>query len=64
VAVIVEEGVSGSAAAAPIAAKAADFYLRQKYGVPIDTIQTLREHYQTGVPAPWAGRAREESEQG
>lgn len=64
VAVIVEEGVSGSAAAAPIAAKAADFYLRQKYGVPIDTIQTLREHYETGVPAPWAGRAREESEQG
>ncbi len=63
VAVIVEEGVSGSAAAAPVAAKAADFHLRQKYGIPTDTIQTLREHYQTGSPAPWAGRARRESEQ-
>ncbi len=58
VAVIVEEGVSGSAAAAPIASKAADFHLRQKYGIPTDTIQTLREHYLTGVPAPWAGQPR------
>jgi len=40
--------------AAPIAAKAADFYLRRKYGIPIDTIQTLAEHYAAGVPAPWA----------
>ena len=63
VTVIVEEGVSGSATAAPVAAKAADFHLRRKYGIPTDTIQTLREHYQTGVPAPWAGRTREESEQ-
>ena len=63
VTVIVEEGVSGSATAAPVAAKAADFHLRRKYGIPTDTIQTLREHYQTGVPAPWAGRIREESEQ-
>ncbi len=60
VTVIVEEGVSGSAMAAPVAAKAADFHLRRKYGMPTDTIQTLREHYQTGVPAPWAGRTREE----
>ena len=63
VTVIVEEGVSGSATAAPVAAKAADFHLRRKYGIPTDTIQTLREHYQTGVPAPWADRTREESEQ-
>ena len=63
VTVIVEEGVSGSATAAPLAAKAADFHLRLKYGIPTDTIQTLREHYQTGVSAPWAGRIREESEQ-
>ena len=56
VTVIVEEGVSGSAVAAPIASKAADFHLRMKYGIPTDTIQTLREHYLTGVPAPWAGQ--------
>jgi penicillin-binding protein 2 len=54
VAVIIEEGESGSRAAAPIAAKAADFHLRQKYGVPVDTIQTLGEHLNAGVPAPWA----------
>jgi hypothetical protein len=59
VAVIVEEGVSGSAAAAPVAAKAADFHLRQKYGLPLDTVQTLGEHYRMGVPAPWAGHAAE-----
>ena len=35
-------------------AKTADFYLRKKYGIPIDSIQTLREHYNTGTPAPWA----------
>ena len=64
VAVIIEEGVSGSAAAAPIASKTADFYLRQKYGVPSDTVQTLREHYMMGVPAPWAGGTRGEREQG
>lgn len=58
VAVIVEEGVSGSAAAAPVAAKAADFHLRRKYGIPTDSVQTLGEHYRAGVPAPWAGRPR------
>jgi penicillin-binding protein 2 len=56
--VLVEEGASGSAMAAPIGAKAADFYLRRKYGMPVDTVQTLREHYEQGVPAPWAGRTR------
>jgi hypothetical protein len=40
--------------AAPIAAKAADFHLRRKYGIPVDTIQTLGEHSERGVPAPWA----------
>jgi penicillin-binding protein 2 len=54
VVVLVEEGESGSAMAAPIAAKAADFHLRRKYGIETDTIQTLREHLQAGVPAPWA----------
>ncbi len=59
-AVIVEEGVSGSAMAAPVAAKAADFYLRRKYGVPTDSVQTLGEHYRFGVPARWAGQRRPE----
>ncbi len=54
IAVIVEEGESGSAAAAPIAAKAVDFHLRRKYGIPVDTIQTLFEHNVAGIPAPWA----------
>ena len=54
--VLVEEGVSGSATAAPIGAKAADFYLRRKYGVPVDTIQTYREHLLGGVR--WEGRVR------
>lgn len=52
--VLVEEGDSGSGVAAPIAAKAADFHLRRKYGIPVDSIQTLREHQEAGVPAPWA----------
>ena len=64
VAVIVEEGVSGSGAAAPIAAKAADFHLRRRHGMPTDTTQTLREHYERGVPVPWAGRAAEARELG
>ncbi|MFH1765299.1 MAG: penicillin-binding protein 2 [Gemmatimonadota bacterium] len=56
VVVIVEFGVSGSGVAAPIMAKTADFYLRRKYGIPVDSIQTLGEHYRTGTPAPWAAR--------
>ena len=51
---LVEFGGGGSAVAAPIVAKTADFYLRRKYGIPIDTIQTLAEHVEAGVPAPWA----------
>ncbi len=56
-AVLVEEvapGEGGSSVAAPVAAKAADFHLRRKYGMPLDTIQTLGEHLRAGVPAPWA----------
>jgi penicillin-binding protein 2 len=51
---LVEFGLGGSTAAAPIVAKAADYYLRRKHGIPLDTIQTLREHYNAGRPAPWA----------
>ncbi len=43
VAAIVEFGGGGSRVAAPIVAKASDFYLRRRYGMPIDTLQTLRE---------------------
>ncbi len=50
---IVEFGESGSGVAAPIVAKTADYYLRKKHGIPIDTIQTLREHLLAGRPAPW-----------
>jgi penicillin-binding protein 2 len=49
---IVEFGESGSRVAAPLVSKAADFYLRKKHGIPIDTIQTLGEHLMTrGWPA-------------
>jgi penicillin-binding protein 2 len=51
VVVLLEEGETG---AAPLAAKAADYHLRRKYGIPVDTIQTLGEHFAAGVPAPWA----------
>lgn len=52
---IVEFGQSGSGVAAPLVAKTADFYLRREYGIPVDSIQTLGEHWRTGTPAPWAG---------
>jgi penicillin-binding protein 2 len=51
---LVEFGESGSGMAAPLMAKTADFYLRRKHGLPIDTVQTLREHFEAGRPAPWA----------
>jgi penicillin-binding protein 2 len=54
VVVLVEYGGGGSSRAAPIMAKTADFYLRQKHGIPIDTIQTLREHILTGPWPSWA----------
>ena len=50
VVVLVEFGGGGSAVAAPVAAKVADLYLRRKYGMPVDTIQTLREHLIAGRP--------------
>lgn len=55
VAVVLEFGEKGSTAA-QYASKAVDFYLRRKHDVPLDTIQTLREHLQAGKPAPWAWR--------
>ena len=53
VATIIEAGEHGSDVA-QIAAKVADYYLRQKHGMQIDTIQTLREHWQAGRAARWA----------
>ena len=53
VATIIEAGEHGSDVA-QVAAKVADYYLRKKHGMQIDTIQTLREHWLTGRPARWA----------
>jgi penicillin-binding protein 2 len=50
VVVLVEFGGGGSAVAAPVAAKVVDLYLRRKHGMPVDTIQTLREHLISGRP--------------
>lgn len=51
---MVEQGGGGSTTAAPIVAKAADFYLRKKHGIPVDTIQTLREHLMSRGWPSWA----------
>ncbi len=48
--VLLEESDGG---AAPIAAKAADFHLRRKHGIPVDSIQTRGEHIAAGINAPW-----------
>jgi penicillin-binding protein 2 len=56
IAVIVEYGEGGSSMAAPIMAKTADYYLRRKYDIPVDTIQTWGEHLRSGRPAPWYRR--------
>ncbi|MSR35326.1 MAG: penicillin-binding protein 2 [Gemmatimonadetes bacterium] len=56
VVVLVEYGGGGSAVAAPIASKAADFYLRRKYGIPTDTVQTLREYLMLGRRPDYAFR--------
>jgi penicillin-binding protein 2 len=53
IAVIVEFGEGGSSMAAPIMSKTADYYLRRKYDIPVDTVQTYLEHLRTGRPAPW-----------
>ena len=50
---LVEFGGSGSAVAAPLAAKAADFYLRGRHGIPRDTIQTLGEYLRAGRSTAW-----------
>jgi penicillin-binding protein 2 len=55
---LVAYGGGGSSVAAPIVAKAADFYLRRKHGIPTDTIQTLREHLMTRGWPRWAGVPR------
>jgi penicillin-binding protein 2 len=47
-AVILEHGESGSAMAAPIATKMADYYLNTKHGLPTSPLQTLRER-STGI---------------
>ena len=51
---LVEFGGSGSQVAAPIVAKAADFYLRGRHGIPRDTIQTLRQYFGAGRSTAWA----------
>jgi penicillin-binding protein 2 len=53
VVVLCEYCGGGSSVAGPIAAKAADFYLRRRHGMPVDTIQTLGETYRAGRRA-WA----------
>ncbi|NJD18583.1 MAG: hypothetical protein FIA95_04780, partial [Gemmatimonadetes bacterium] len=53
VVVLVEHGESGSRVAAPIATKAADFYLRKKHGIEQDTIQTLGEWIATRGWPEW-----------
>ncbi len=47
---LVELGESGSVMAAPLVAKSADYFLRKRYDIPTDTIQTLGEHWRTGTP--------------
>lgn len=54
VAVLVQNAGGGSSVAAPLMAKTADFYLRRKYGIEIDSIQTLGEHLRAGVWPEWA----------
>ena len=53
---MVEFGGSGSGVAAPLVAKAADFYLRGKHDMLRDTIQTLREYLGAGRNTAWADR--------
>ncbi len=64
VVVLVEFGESGSGTAAPLMAKTADYWLRSQHGMPVDTIQTLGEHWRTGTPAPWAGERATAGEDG
>jgi penicillin-binding protein 2 len=52
--VLVEDGGGGSATAAPIAAKAADFYLRTKRGMEVPELQTLRDYIMVGPWPDWS----------
>lgn len=52
IAVLVEHGLHGSDVA-PIAAKAADFYLRRKYNLPPDPKPLLIDRWQSGR-CPWS----------
>ncbi len=60
---LVVGGDSGSGTAAPLAARVADHYLRNKYEIPLTDLQTLRDHQERGVPAPWGYRRRIPEEQ-
>ncbi len=53
---LVEHAGGGSQVAAPLAAKAADHYLRREHGIPLDTIQTLNEYARAGRDTRWAWR--------
>lgn len=53
VATLLEFGEHGYAAA-QYSAKAADYYLRRKHDMSVDSIQTLREYQLAGRPTPWA----------
>jgi penicillin-binding protein 2 len=53
---LLEYGGGGSGTAARIVAKTADFYLRRKYGIPVDTIQTLGEYLRTSGWPAWYRR--------
>ncbi|HKK94352.1 MAG TPA: penicillin-binding transpeptidase domain-containing protein, partial [Longimicrobiales bacterium] len=52
--VLVEDGGGGSVTAAPIAAKAADYYLRTKRGLEVPELQTLRDHIMVGPWPDWS----------
>ena len=51
---LVEFGGGGSEVAAPLVARAADFYLRGQHGIPRDTIQTLRDYINARRNTAWA----------
>lgn len=53
VVVLVEYGDTGSGTAAPLMAKAADYYLRAKHGLPLGDLQTYRDYLEAGVHPDW-----------
>jgi penicillin-binding protein 2 len=50
---MVEYGSSGSGTAAPLMAKTADYYLRRKYGIEVDSLQTYLDHVMVGPVPAW-----------